>query len=106
MSSKEEDPYKYFQNKLKGQGAGQPASDSDSDGEISATSINKMGVASDKFEDEYSMNDEEDFSLSVSMKKPELGKKSAVSTLAKMSAEQKAEMARKKADEEYKRIQA
>jgi len=43
MSSKEQDPYKYFQAKLKGQ-SGQ-IDDSDSDEEISATSINQMEVA-------------------------------------------------------------
>ena len=35
--------------------------------------MNNLVVANDQFEDdnEYSMNDEEDFSLSVSMKKPD-----------------------------------
>lgn len=109
MSSKEkeEDPYKYFQNRLKGTAGAAVASPSDSDEEISATSINNMPVASDKFEDDYSMDQDDDFSLSVSLKKPDAKKPAApISTLKKMSAEEKAEIARKKAEEEFKRIQA
>lgn len=71
MSKQEEDPYKYFQQKLKGHSKVSESSDE----EISVDQINNKEIASDKFEeDEYSMDDEADFSLSVTMgKKPDSG---------------------------------
>lgn len=54
--------------------------------------MNNLVVANDQFDDDndYSMNDEEDFSLSVSMKKPESivsDKKKTPTMLSKMSEE-------------------
>jgi hypothetical protein len=106
MSDQEQDPYKYFQNKLKGHSKESESSDE----EISATSINNKEIAEDKFEDDYSMDDEADFSLSMTMgKKPDSGLSDQIAAsnmLNKMSTEQKAELAKKKAEDEYKRLQA
>lgn len=111
-----QDPYKYFKSKFQGTGAAQGAaahSDSVSDEQISATDMNQMEVAQDKFDeaDSYSMNDD-DFQLSgthnnktLSPLQPRtpgtVGRGASV-----LTEEQKAEKAKRMADEEFRRIQA
>ena len=68
QQSKEVDPYKYFKDKFKG---GENANQSDSD-EISENS-KKVVTDDDKFpsDEEYSLNNDDDFEISASIKKSE-----------------------------------
>lgn len=67
MSKETTDPYKYFQKKFKNQTVGQ---DSDSDLSEDSKRVDLEGDYSQQ-EDEYSLNNDEDFQLSASLKKSE-----------------------------------